>query len=182
MKLETKRLILRIPIMKDINDLIENINDLNVSKYLLVVAYPYTKKDAKWWINHCKEEANEEPRKSYGFNIELKSKKRIIGGVGLSKVNEEQGTAEIGYWLGGGHHRQGIMSEAVETILNFAFKKLKLRRIEAEVFAGNQASSNLLKKFGFKFEGLKRRAVKAKATGKIHDAEIYGLLKEEWVK
>ena len=182
MKLITKRLIIREIRNKDKKDLLKNINDLDVSRNLLVVPYPYKNKDAEWWINKCEKEAKEKPRKNYNLIIELKSKKVLIGGVGLVKVDRFQGTAEVGYWLGKNYWRKGFMSETLKAILNFAFKKLKLRRMNLDTFRENKASSNLAKKNGFKFEGVKRKSVRSKADGKIHDDKIYGLLKEDWLK
>ena len=180
MRLTTKRLILRQVTKKDISDIVENIDDLNVSKWLLVVPYPYKQKDAIVWINHQKKEAEDKPRTGYQFGIELKSEKNIIGGCGLKKVDRVQGTAEVGYWLGQKYWKQGYGSEALEALLDLAFKKLKLRRIEAHVFKGNPSSGKLLEKYNFKLEGMKRKAVKSKANGKIYDSYIYGLLREDY--
>lgn len=182
MRLETKRLILREINEEDEKDLIENINNLNVSRYLVLVPYPYKKKDAKWWINKCKKNAKEKPRTNYNFNIELKLKRGIIGAVGLGKVDKFQGTATLGYWLGEKYWKQKIMSEATKEVLDFAFNRLKLRRINVSAYIKNKPSNNLIKKMGFKHEGMKRKAVKVKSTGKICDENIYGLLKEGWKK
>ena len=182
MKLITKRLIIRGIRKKDKKDLIKNINDLEVSKNLLVVPYPYKNRDAEWWINKCEKEAKEKPRKNYNLIIELKSENILIGGVGLVKVDRFQGTTEVGYWLGKNYWRKGFMSEALKAVLSFAFKKLKLRRINLYAFKKNKASNTLAKKNGFKFEGTKRKSVRSKANGKIHDEKIYGLLKEDWLK
>jgi RimJ/RimL family protein N-acetyltransferase len=182
MKLTTKRLILREINNKDAKSIQENINNLNVSRWLLVVPYPYTKKDAKWWINHCKEEYKKKKRERYNFGIELKSEKKIIVGIGLGKIDKSQGTAEVGYWLGEKYWKYGYGSEALNEILKFAFNKLKLRRIGANVFAGNPSSGKLLEKFGAKLEGIKRKASICKADKKIKDDLFYGLLKEEWRK
>ena len=76
----------------------------------------------------------------------------------------------------------GYGTEALGALLNFAFNKLKLRRVEAGVFFGNPASGKLLEKFGAKQEGLRRKSNRCKADGKIKDEIIYGLLKEEWKK
>ena len=35
---------------------------------------------------------------------------------------------------------------------------------------------------GYKLEGVQRKKIKTQATGKIHDLNIYGLLKEDWKK
>ena|SRR3989344_1673024 len=182
MEIKTKRLILREINNKDAKDIQKNINNLNVSKWLLVVPYPYALKDAKWWIKNCQEEYKTKKRKKYNFGIELKREKRIIGAIGIDKVDEFQGTASVGYWLGEDYWGRGYGSEALNEILKFAFNKLKLRRIGAGVFAGNPSSGRLLEKFGAKLEGTKRKGAKCKADGKIKDELIYGLLKEEWKK
>jgi RimJ/RimL family protein N-acetyltransferase len=161
-------------------DLIKNINNINVSKWLETVPYPYKKKDAIWWIDHCKEKEKEKPTKGYEFTIELKEKKSCIGGIALAKVNKDQGTATLGYWLGEDYWRKGYGSEALKAVLDFAFKKLKLRRLEAGVFTGNPSSGKLLEKFGAKMEGMKRKSKRCKADGKIKDEICYGLLKEEY--
>jgi len=182
MQLTTPRLRLRPTTRKDIPDIVANINNLNVSKWLLVVPYPYRKKHAEEWLESQKKHTKEKPRKDYTFGIELRLEHRIIGGMGIHHIDKRQGTATTGYWLGEDYWRQGYGSEAFEAVLNFAFNKLKLRRLEAEVYVGNPASGKLLEKFGFKREGMRRKAVKSKADGKIHNAYIYGLLKEEYKK
>jgi len=110
----------------------------------------------------------------------LKDEEGIIGGVGISKIDRYQKTGVVGYWLGEDYWRHGIMSEAFGRALDFAFSRLKLRRLEGEVFVGNKASAGLLKKFGFEYEGTRRKRCKCKATGKIHDTENYGLLAREY--
>lgn len=56
MSLETERLILRKPKINDINDHNEGINDINISKNLLIVKYPYSKKCSKDWIREWMKE------------------------------------------------------------------------------------------------------------------------------
>ncbi|MBI5803325.1 GNAT family N-acetyltransferase [Candidatus Pacearchaeota archaeon] len=182
MKLVTKRLILRDLISKDAKDLVENGNDLIVSRYLALVPYPYTIKEAKKFISKCIKDTRKKPRKIYNLGIELKPIRKLIGMIGLADVNEFNGTGEVGYWLGKKYWRQGIMTEAFTAIIDFAFKKLKLRRIDVSASVENEASNNLIKKMSFKLEGIRRKRIKAKSTGKIHDEIVYGLLKEEWKK
>jgi RimJ/RimL family protein N-acetyltransferase len=180
MQITTERLILRDPKPSDATSLAENINDINVSRWLLVVPHPYKLKDAKWFIDHCAKGRKEKPRKAYDFSIELKSEKRVVGGISVMGINRYNGTAEVGYWLGCKHHGQGYGTEALRAVLDFAFKKLKLRRLEAGVFAGNPSSGKLLERFGFKLEGSKRKGKRSKADGKINDELLYGMLKEEY--
>jgi len=180
MKLITKRLILRQITKKDAKALVENINNIKVSRYLLLVPYPYTMKDAKWWINQCIKLSKEKPKKGYEFTIELKAEKKLIGGIAIGHIDNFQGKATIGYWLGEKYWRQGIGSEALKKIIDFSFTKLKLRRLEASAFRENKASIRLQEKHGFRREGIKMESCRSKATGKIHDEIRCGLLKKNY--
>jgi RimJ/RimL family protein N-acetyltransferase len=180
MKIITPRLVLRPTTLEDIPSIVRNINNLNVSKWLLVVPHPYRAKDAKEWIKIQKEKLKKKPKTDYNFGIELKSEHAIIGGIGLHHIDKYQGTATIGYWLGQNYWRNGYGSEALENLLDLAFKKLKLRRLEAGVLVGNPSSGKLLEKYGFKQEGMKKQAIKCKATGKISNEIIYGLLRQDY--
>jgi len=180
MKLKTKRLILRPINNKDAKSIQRNINNLNVSSWLLVVPHPYNMKDAKWWINENKKKWKAKEKKDYNFGIELREEKAIIGGTGIHHIDKRQGTATVGYWIAQKYWHKGYASEALSALLNFAFNKLKLRRLEAEVFVGNNKSKRLAKKFGFKEEGIRRQASVCKATGKIHDNYVLGLIRKEY--
>ena len=54
MIIESKRLILRNLEDSDIQDLVEGLNNINVSKWMTSVLFPYTEKDAKNFIEHVK--------------------------------------------------------------------------------------------------------------------------------
>jgi len=176
----TQRLILRQIEMKDAKDLVRQINNLNISKWLLAVPYPYTLRSAKWWINHCREKEKEKPRTSYEFAVELRENPGIIGGFGISNVKRDQGTADLGYWLGQDYWRKGYATEGVTKIIDYAFQQLKLRRLVIPAFAANEGSNGLAKSLGFTYEGRFRQAVVCKATGKIHDENVWSLLRKEF--
>lgn len=182
MRLETKRLVLRQQEKRDIPSLLENINNLKVSKNLAVVAFPYTLKDAELWFNHCSELAKETQPKGIEIVIELKPEKKAIGAIGLSGINYELKTCNFGYWLGEKYWRQGIMSEALKAVLKFYFEELKMNRIAAGAFVENPPSAKLLEKLGFVNEGMQRQAIGCKATGKVHDEFIYAMLKADYLK
>ena len=183
MKLETKRLILREWVKRDLNDLVEGLNNLEITKWLAFAPHPYTKKDAEKWIKFCTKKARKGKEKnSYEFAIELKSAKKVIGGISLDKINKFQGTAGGGIWINTKYHGHGYGTEAFGERIKFAFDKLRLRRLENGFIKGNHSSFRLQKRFGYKIEGLRRKAFRCMADGKIKDEYITGLLKEEWNK
>lgn len=180
--LETKRLILRPPKKTDWKDIVEGASDLSVSKMLLVVPHPYRKKDALSWINSCIKKWKKKDKSDYTFFIILKSENKVIGATGLHEIDKRQGKAVTGSWINKKYWRNGYILESKVPVLDFAFKKLKLRKIETAAFVENIASNNMSQKLGFKLEGTKRKGTVSKADGKIHDENIYGLFRKEWLE
>ncbi len=176
MILKNERLILRPLKNNDAESIVANINNLNISRWLLLVPHPYSLKNARDWIKLSQKNWQNKPVENYTFGIELKSKRGIIGGIEISHVNRDSRPGSVGYWLGEDYHCKGYGTEALRAVADFAFHRLKLRRLEACVFDGNPSSGKLLEKIGFVYEGKKLQAGKCKATGKIHDENIYGLL------
>jgi RimJ/RimL family protein N-acetyltransferase len=176
MRIVTERLILRPPTLKDAEDIAANANRIDVSRYLALVPYPYSVKDARYFIKLCRKKVKENP---YNFGITLKHSGKLVGMIGFTGLDKFSGKTEVGYWLGRKYWRQGITAESLKAMVNFAFRKLKLVRLQADVFIENKASANLLKKIGFKKEGLKRKSARAKSTGKWHDTYVFGLLRSD---
>jgi [ribosomal protein S5]-alanine N-acetyltransferase len=181
-KLETKRLILRDLKESDKNSLQKNINNLEISKWLLVVPYPYSSKDAEWFIDKCIKDSKKEERTSYEFGIINKENNELLGIIGLTKINKFSSYGTIGYWLGEKYQRKGYMFEAGQEVIKFAFEKIGLRRLNIEVFEGNIPSENLIKKFGFEYEGTAKEKDKSKANNKIYNVKEFGMLKKNWEK
>ena len=180
MEIKTERLILREYKSSDIRDIVLKINNLNVSQYLAVVPYPYKLKDAKWFIKDCVEKRKKQPRVSYELAVISRDKKELIGGIGLSNIDYNIKSAELGYWLSENYWRLGLMSEGLESLINFAFKKLRLNRLIIPAYVPNIGSNKLAKKMGFKLEGTTIESARPKSTGKIYDTNHWGLLKREW--
>ena len=70
------------------------------------------------------------------------------------------------------------MTEALKLVLRYAFKDLKLHRLEANIQPGNMASVALVKRAGFVREGYSRRYLKI--CGRWRDHERWAILAEDW--
>lgn len=180
--LETKRLILRQPEKSDWKDIMEGAGEYDVAKMLSTAPHPYKRKDADWYINKLMNEWKEKVKKSLTFLIVLKSENKVIGTMAMSKVDMFQGIATTGSWINKKYWKNGYITEAKIAVNDFAFNKLKLRRLNSQVVVNNIASNKTQEKMGYKLEGIMRKAGKNKLTGKIFDLNIYGLLKEDWKK
>lgn len=179
MSLETPRLILRTWQESDVDDLVEGLNNIQVSQWLALMPYPYTRKDAQSWVAECQNKVDDD--KNYEWAIVLKSENKVIGGTSLRGVDQTQGTAQRGgIWLNCKYHGHGYGVEAFNRRAEFAFNQLGLRRISNGFFVGNKSSEKMQKKLGYKIEGLKRKNYFCVADGQLKDEVITGLLKEEW--
>ena len=99
-----------------------------------------------------------------------------IGSIGLSLGQDvHRYTAELGYWLAEPYWGRGIVTRAVQAMVEYAFGRLGLQRIHAEPFAGNPASARVLEKAGFLLEG--RMRASAFKDGSIVDQLLYAIVK-----
>ncbi len=182
MKIETKRLILRTPEMKDLNDLLEGVGNFDISKRLLRVPYPYPKKEGIKYLKKVIKRWSKKDKNDYSFFIELKSEKKVIGAMGLHKIDMREMTATTGSWINKKYWKKGFITETKIAINDFAFNKLKLKELKTEIFKENKASLATQKKMGYKFEGFRKKAQRCLASGKLHDVLYYGLTKNDWKK
>ena len=106
----------------------------------------------------------------------------LIGTCGFNSWSRKMRNAVIGYDLLPEFWGEGYASEAVRAISLAAFSGQlscgPLHRIQADTVVGNEASEALLRKLGFKDEGLRRGAGYWKNS--FHDLRCFGLLSTEF--
>jgi ribosomal-protein-alanine N-acetyltransferase len=83
------------------------------------------------------------------WGITLKGENKIIGYIGFWNMQAAHYRIETGYILHPDYWRQGLMSEALQTIIDYAFNQTELHSIEANVGINNKPSMALLEKNGF---------------------------------
>jgi ribosomal-protein-alanine N-acetyltransferase len=97
---------------------------------------------------------NREPAGTHLYaSIVLKATQAIIGTAMIFNFDKEANHAEIGYVFHKDHWGKGYGTEAVNLMNNFAFEKLCLHKIHANVVDANIGSSRILEKNGFELEG-----------------------------
>ena len=102
----------------------------------------------------------------------------VIGTCTLARLDANHRVAEIGFALARDCWGRGYMKEALPLMIDFAFSRLGLRRLEADADPRNIASLRLLDRFGFTQEGLLRERYCVNAE--LQDAVLLGLLRREW--
>ncbi len=100
----------------------------------------------------------------------------IIGFKGIDQVNRK---AEMGYWLSEDLQGHGIVRRSCKALLQHAFGKMGMHRIQIKTGVGNHRSSNVPQKLGFTLEGVQRDG--EYLNGRFHNLEVYSLLKPEFL-
>ena len=106
----------------------------------------------------------------------LREEGRPIGSVGLHKTREEN-VRELGYVLSEKYWGRGIMPEAAEAVLRFAFEELGLSKVTVGHFPFNMQSKRVIEKLGFSYTGYFEKAFE-RFDGVKMDECRYGMTKE----
>ena len=144
LEITTLNLVLKKPDNKDITSLLEELNNWNISKWLVEVPYPYSINDANYWIKKTKED-------EFSFNIYLNNK--LIGGISISK---KLGNTkwELGYWIGEKYWGNKYAKEACESLIKYFFTNTSNNIIYASHMKDNMKSKKIILSLGFKEIGL----------------------------
>lgn len=102
---------------------------------------------------------------------------KMMGTTGLWNFDKTNHRVEIGYSLFPSFWNQGYMSEANQAILKYAFEKMKVHSIKANINPQNMGSKRVLEKMGFKQEAYFTEDYYF--DGKFYDSMIFSLL-ERW--
>jgi ribosomal-protein-alanine N-acetyltransferase len=173
MILNGEKVILRSPRPTDAKQVLEIIKQPEISKNLGGrVDTLKSIKDVKKWLMRGKKDKS-------GLNFVIIDKKtnKIIGRCGL-KLDNQNKIASAVWLITKEYWGKNYSVDALHLLINFGFKKLKLNRIEADVYKFNLRSLNFAKKLGFKVEGVARK--RWFKRGKFLDVYTIGLLKREW--
>ena len=145
--LTTGRLTLRQLEITDEKEIFSLRSDSEINKYL-DRNIAHTIDDARNFINRVNE--NITKNQSLYWSITSKDKNILVGTICLFSFSDENDSCEIGYELLKNYQGQGVMKEAAEKVIDYAFNTIKVQTIEAFLHRDNQASIKLLEKLSFR--------------------------------
>jgi ribosomal-protein-serine acetyltransferase len=112
------------------------------------------------------------------IHLSILYKEKIVGVVAYNIIDQENGIAKVGYWLGEEYTGKGIMIKAVNELLYIGFEYWPIQKVEIQCAENNIKSLAIPVKLGFTNEGLIRRT--AKVNSEYQNHFVLGLLKEEY--
>lgn len=169
--LHTDRLVLSTPTDADVDAITAACQDPEVSRWT-TAPYPYSRADAETFVGLVAEWWEEGVETVWA----IRRDGELAGMIGLHRITRHPhgGDAEVGFWGVAAHRGQGVVSEAVGAVVEYAFGELGLARVTWRAVAGNIPSARTARAAGFRYEGMMRQAL-ASARGR-DDGWVAGLL------
>jgi RimJ/RimL family protein N-acetyltransferase len=154
--LQTERLVLRRSRPEDAETISTYRSDPDVHRYQ---GWERTDADGvRAEIEHMAGRAPGEPGGWVQLSVERRSDGRLVGDVGMSPVPGEPEVVKIGYTIAPAFQRQGYATEAVRSLVAYAFETLGAEVVRAHASAENAASIRVAEKVGMRLvERVKHR-------------------------
>lgn len=173
--LETERLILRKTIKEDIDELFYIELNPNLRRYLGIHKVGTSLNDNRNYFDFSKYDNLD----FYRWSIVEKNTNKLLGCIYLNVHDEKARIYGIDYFLREDSWNKGYATEASKCILNFAFEKLNVNRIESSGAKSNPGTLKVMEHIGLKYEGVRKDGI-FYYYGGIQDLVLYGITKEEY--
>lgn len=145
-------------------------------EWLPFIDFTRTSDDTKNFIQSTMKQFSE----NNGFQAGIWYDRSLAGVIGFHKIDWNNQSTSIGYWLGNDYVGLGLMTKAVEAFVNHALVDLQLNRVEIRAAVENQKSRAIPERLGFREEGRVRQA--EWLYDHYVDHVVYGMLASDWKK
>lgn len=166
------KVVLRTPEVEDIHVLLRWINDREVGQYLMP-HFPFSHTEERDWLERVSRSETDRV-----LLIQARDG-QPIGVIGLHRIDHTRRQAELGIFIGEKEYwGRGYGTDAIRTLLRFAFQEMNFHRIYLRVNADNERAQRCYRKCGFVHEGTLREAVFS--GGRWRDQHLMAVLAHEF--
>jgi len=145
--LRTDRLLLRPMTLAHVSDMVNLLNDPEVSRHTARIPYPYTYADGERFVAETLK--NRAAGVAITVAVERRSDGALVGVADLVRDGADGQRWELGYWIARACWGQGFGREAVAALVTHARRDVNISVITASVVPENTASLRLLASLGF---------------------------------
>ena len=147
-------------------------NDPNIVR-TLKTRYPIAFQNEAEWLDKAMHPAQSERH----FAVERKDDRQHIGNASIHDIEWVSRTAAFGLFIGEpSAWNRGFGSDAIRTLVRFAFEEMNLRKLRIDVFEYNERAKHVLEAQGFVQEGRLRQEFYRE--GSYHDIVILSVFRE----
>ncbi len=177
--LENKRVLLRPLEESDIEQLWPfALNEPDIWKYSIFSPGGSKENMETYIADYLKQK---EVGKEYAFAVIDKTSNGYAGCTRFYDIQPENNTTQLGYtWYGKAFQRTGLNRNCKMLLLEFAFEKWGMERVEFRADAQNERSIKAMRAIGCTVEGILRSCVSLPLQNRRRDSIVLSILKEEW--
>jgi RimJ/RimL family protein N-acetyltransferase len=168
------RVTLRQLRQSDAAALMSHLRDPEVHQY--VVGTPHTLHEFRRFIRWS--HAQRRARAHLTFGMVPAGARGAVGIVQIWPIGHGFDTAEWGFVVGRHFWGSGLFAESAALLLDFAFQRLGVRRLEARTVDGDRRGRAVLRKLGATAEGKLRSAFRSRDV--VLDHVMWSILSTEW--
>ena len=174
--LNGSRILLRSVELRNTNELFGIIEESreHLQKWLPWVEYVRSVNDER----HIVEQWIYEMQMRSAIHLCIIVEDKIAGLVSTHQIDWMNQRTSIGYWVRREMTGKSLATTATAVLMNYLFEKLRLHRIFIQAATDNDASNKVIKKLGFKLEGVLRE--NEKVSGRYLDHNIYGMTENDF--
>jgi ribosomal-protein-serine acetyltransferase len=172
----TEEILLRLLAPSDAGDIFHTIDTQRdyLGKWLPFVPFTLNPEDSRKFV----ETVVNAPKERFEYVFTIRKEGRFAGLIGFKETDRGNRKTEIGYWLSKPYQKQGIITQSVERLCDFAFNELKMNRIQIRCAVENIPSRKIPERLGFHLEGIEREG--ELLSGNVFtDLAVYSKLRSE---
>ena len=154
--------------LDDLDSLIRYADNFNIAKNLTdKFPHPYSVESGKGFIANA---SKTEPYHIMAIDVDGEA----VGAIGLHPQEDIFAkNAEMGYWLAEPFWGKGIMTRAIQQMVDYGFQTFDINRIFARPFGSNIGSQRALEKAGFTLEARFEKTILK--NGNYEDELVYAV-------
>lgn len=113
-----------------------------------------------------------------GLQLAILEEGQVVGVIGFDRIDWENRSTSIGYWIAESSQGQGVITRAVRALTDHALGSWTLNRVEIRAAVENERSRAVPRRLGFREEGLLREA--ERVGDRFVDHVVYAVLASDW--
>lgn len=137
------------------------------------VAFPKSEEDIGRMVEDSRRQHT-----AFLFGVRKLADEQLVGIVDLTDILWHHGVGWLSIAIAREFWGQGLGTEALRLLVQYAFMELNLHRLQLTVFDYNERAVAVYRKLGFQHEGTFREFMQR--DGQWYDMHLMGLLRREW--
>lgn len=171
-KLVGERIYLSPRSTEDVEFYTKCMNDFEITDYIGRSSYNMSLEGEKKYLQ-------DDPNPQSVFAIVTLDGDKLIGSIGIERIDNINRTAVLGIFIGDENYRnKGYGTEAIKLILDYGFNYLNLHSVQLYLMSFNERALKCYKKCGFKEVGRLREC--KYVNGKYYDSIFMDILRDEF--